>query len=63
MGKPSQLRGQKLFKPLPHCFGQSRRSAAGADGDQHGVTINDCGRGEITQSGAVHDIDEQAAPF
>ena len=48
---------------LPHHLRQPSRSAAGSDGDQQRITVDDGGGGEIAKLGLVDDIDQQAVGF
>ena len=59
-GQYAEILGEESLQPLPKRLGQTRRRAAGGDGNQHRVAINDRGPCEVAQIGPVHDINQQA---
>lgn len=57
--QPAERRREDLLQPQTQLLGQPRRSAAGADRDQHGRPVEDRGHREVAQGRSVGHIDQQ----
>jgi hypothetical protein len=58
--KRAQPLRQNPFEPQPDMLGQPRRSPARPHRDQHGIAVDQRGRGEIALGRLVDDIDQRA---
>ena len=57
----AERRREQRLEPLAQRLGEPGGGAAGADRDQHGITIDDRRQGEVAQFRPVGDIDEDPA--
>jgi len=60
VGKFAQPLGKDALKPQAQMLCQARRSAARSDGQQHGIAVENAGRGKVAQPGHVDHIHQHA---